>query len=337
MRGIGHRSSPGGNASERYECRLTPASPTPTRRIPLVDVARGVALAAMTVYHFAWDLETFGYLLPGTIGQTGWVLFARAIATTFLFLAGMSLVLAHGDGFRAGTFIKRTGMVAGAALLVSIATRFTHPDAWIFFGILHAIALFSILSVPFARLPWWTAALAAVAVQIVDRLVADDRFTGPLWFLGLHETQPVSNDFVPLFPWWSATLAGVAAMKLLQGTTVWRRIGEARLPAMAQRPLAFVGQNSLLYYLVHQPVLIGALSAWVWAFGGPDVTPGFQHACQQRCEETGGETVCRSFCGCVTKGLAGEGLLEPFAGGTLDGEGEARADALIQQCRDASD
>ena len=64
------------------------------RRIEWLDVARGAALIAMAVYHFTWDLEFFGYVLPGTTGFGAWKLFARCIASSFLFLVGISLVLA---------------------------------------------------------------------------------------------------------------------------------------------------------------------------------------------------------------------------------------------------
>ena len=37
----------------------------PGRRLTRLDVARGVALVAMAIYHFTWDLEFFGYVPPG--------------------------------------------------------------------------------------------------------------------------------------------------------------------------------------------------------------------------------------------------------------------------------
>jgi len=35
----------------------------------------------------------------------------------------------------------------------------------------------------------------------------------------------------------------------------------------AAQPLALLGRWSLSFYMVHQPVLIGALLAWRWAAG----------------------------------------------------------------------
>lgn len=78
-------------------------------RIDTIDLARGLALVAMAIYHFAWDLEFFGYAEPGLTALPGWKLFARSIASSFLFLVGVSLVLAHGRGIRWKGFWRQIG------------------------------------------------------------------------------------------------------------------------------------------------------------------------------------------------------------------------------------
>ncbi|HEX5933878.1 MAG TPA: heparan-alpha-glucosaminide N-acetyltransferase, partial [Pseudorhizobium sp.] len=129
----------------------TPSPAVP--RITVIDTLRGVALLAMASYHFTWDLEFFGYLEPGTATHGWWKIYARAIASSFLFLAGISLVLAHYPAIRWRSFWKRFAMVAGAALAISIATFIAVRGAWIFFGILHCIAVASLAGLAFVRLP----------------------------------------------------------------------------------------------------------------------------------------------------------------------------------------
>jgi uncharacterized membrane protein len=90
----------------------------PAPRIQTIDLARGAALLAMATYHFAWDLEFFGYVDPGMTAQGGWKLFARCIASSFLFLVGVSLVLAMA-GIRWPGFLRRL-VVAGASLAISM-------------------------------------------------------------------------------------------------------------------------------------------------------------------------------------------------------------------------
>ncbi|WP_273795314.1 heparan-alpha-glucosaminide N-acetyltransferase domain-containing protein, partial [Brucella intermedia] len=55
-------------------------APSSRIRLGRIDIARGIALITMAVYHFGWDLEFFGYMAPGTTAHGGWKLFARCIA-----------------------------------------------------------------------------------------------------------------------------------------------------------------------------------------------------------------------------------------------------------------
>src|SRR5688572_20187958 len=88
---------------------------TGTHRMVLLDALRGLALVAMALYHFVWDLEFFGYVAAGTAGTGGWRMFARLIASSFLFLAGYSLVLGQFPKLRPRAFIIRFAKIAGAA------------------------------------------------------------------------------------------------------------------------------------------------------------------------------------------------------------------------------
>ena len=122
-------------------------------RIWVLDVARTAALLAMASYHFTYDLQMFGLVPPGTAVSGFFYGYARAIAGTFLFLAGLGLWLAHGRGIRWGAFLRRWAKIVAAAALVSVATWFALPGWFVFFGILHCIAVSSLLGLGFLRLP----------------------------------------------------------------------------------------------------------------------------------------------------------------------------------------
>lgn len=158
-------------------------------RIPLIDQARGVALIAMAIYHFTWDLGFFGYIELETAATGGWRIFARVIAGSFLFLVGFSLVLGHQQGFRPRPFFIRLGKIAAAAAAITVATWFAFPQTFIFFGILHAIAaasLIGLLRAPAGRRHALLAAAAAVAAPLYLRAPFFDH--PALWWVGLPST-----------------------------------------------------------------------------------------------------------------------------------------------------
>ncbi len=129
-----------------------------------VDIARTGALAGMVVFHFVYDLDLFGWLPRGT-SATGWFWYhARIVAGSFLFLAGLSLWLAHGQGIRWGAFWRRLAMVGGAAAAVTVVTHFALPGLTIFYGILHSIAVSSLVGLLFLRLPALLTLAVAAAV-----------------------------------------------------------------------------------------------------------------------------------------------------------------------------
>src|SRR5690606_23397783 len=236
--------------------------PKPRGRIDAIDIARGAALVAMAIYHFAWDLEFFGYVPASMTAVGGWKLFARCIASSFLFLVGVSLFLGHANGIRWRGYWRRLAMVAGAALAISVATYIAVPDGFIFFGILHQITLASVLGLLFLRLPAAVTLIVAAAVIAAPHYLRSPFFDDPWWWwTGLSENRPRSNDYVPVFPWFGAVLAGIAAARIAEQTGLFAKLTTLRAPLWAW-PLVFGGRHSLAVYLIHQPVLI----ALIWLF-----------------------------------------------------------------------
>jgi uncharacterized membrane protein len=309
-------------------------------RIALIDTLRGVALIAMATYHFTWDLEFFGYVDPGTATHGFFRIYARSIASTFLFLAGVGLVLAHTPQIRWQSFWKRFAMVAGAALAISIATFVAFPTEWIYFGILHNIAVSSLVGLAFLRLPIAVTALAALAVvaaMVADSSLAPGSLEWPLFdtrllsWIGFADTPPRSNDYVPLFPWLAALLAGIVFARVAM-----RRGWLEKLAALQTRPnlLSKAGRHSLAVYLLHQPILIGLvyLFSLVHPAPPPDPRIGYVGSCQMSCENTGGEeAICQRFCGCTADRLIAGQLMTPLQTGAIQPQDD-RIQAIADEC-----
>ncbi len=228
-----------------------------TPRILALDLARTAAVIGMVVFHFTVDLQMFGYVPPDTTFQPFWYYFARLVAGSFLFLAGISLWLAHGNRLRWPAFWRRFAKIAAAALLVSVVSRWTTPAAPIHFGILHAIAACSLIALAFLRLSPFVTLATAAAVFALQWAIQSPVFD-PIWLVwtGLAETRPPMADYVPVFPWLAPCLAGLAVAKL----NALPRLGLQPTPAL--RALTFPGRHSLIIYLLHQPILIAGFTAY---------------------------------------------------------------------------
>ncbi|WP_417722306.1 heparan-alpha-glucosaminide N-acetyltransferase [Salipiger sp.] len=229
-------------------------APPAGRRIAELDIARSLALLAMAVFHLAWDLTSFGFLPRDTMQAPEWRAFARLIAGSFLFLSGISLWLAHGSGLRTAAFLRRLWMLAAMAALVSVATRIALPQAWIRFGILHALVVSSCLGLAAMHLPRPLLALAAVGALALGAVELPGAGAAWLW-LGIAAHRPPMLDYVPILPWSGVFLAGILAARCLAG-----RIPAPLDPATrAVRLAAWPGRHSLMLYLAHQPILYGAV------------------------------------------------------------------------------
>lgn len=309
-------------------------------RIGLLDTLRGIALLAMASYHGTWDFEFFGYLDPGT-AETGWLkIYARIIASTFLFMAGFSLVLANRPNIRWHPFWKRFAMIAAAAIAISIVTRIAMPREWIYFGILHSIAVLSLIGVGFLTLPvalTYGVTIALFIGWIVDIVYIPGAFDlasfNPryLAWLGLAVSPERSNDFVPLFPWALAFFAGLSAASLALRTDLLHRV--ARLGTGGSL-LARVGRHSLVFYLLHQPILFGLvyLLSLVAPAPKPDPAVGYLRQCQASCVKSAGESLCRSFCECTLTAMKGQSLFEPLQSGAIQADKNDQIQRIALQC-----
>lgn len=235
-------------------------NPSSASRLRLVDALRGFAVAQMIVYHFIYDLAYFGWVNLAMTRDQPWIAWRTAIVTQFLLLVGVSLVLRTSFKPSAADFWKRWAQIAAAALLVSLGSWLVFGQRFIYFGILHFVAAALLLARPLLLLRAWNIALGIVCVAI-GLAYANEFFNWPLaTIIGFMTFKPSTEDYVPLFPWIGVVLIGTGLASLWQRTD-WR-VPAALLPLNERAPrwLLFLGTWALTIYLVHQPVLLAAMT-----------------------------------------------------------------------------
>ena len=229
-----------------------------------VDVARGVAIIMMVVYHTTYDLEALGgYDIDATSG--GWALFADATAGLFLLLVGVSLAISRArttlTGWRLfGKYLAR-GLRIFAYGMILTGVFLVLDMGVVAFGILHLIGVSIILAYPFLKLRWTNLVLGALIFAAGQYVLAQDLVSENYWLLpfGVVPEGVMMPDYRPLLPWFGVVLIG-----LFVGNVIY---ADGRKPAslpnkapLVARPLLPLGRNSLFVYLIHQPIVIAVLA-----------------------------------------------------------------------------
>jgi uncharacterized membrane protein len=214
-----------------------------------IDVFRGMAIVLMVTFHFSYDLTVFGWADFSTAKDIEWRIFRTFIVSSFLLAVGMSSYLAYHKSFNKKKFTKTVGKLISVSLFISIGSFFMHPGSWVYFGIIHFITLALPISVLFVRAPY--IALVIGTGCIVGYWVGILNFY-PFWeWSVLHLGIPTQTvDLVSFFPWIGVVLIGVFVM--------YKELFNINIKSSTiSNKLAFLGQHSLIIYLVHQPILYG--------------------------------------------------------------------------------
>ncbi len=232
-------------------------------RFEWLDVLRALAIVWMALFHLAFDLNHFGLLEQRHAFHRDalWTTQRTCIVSLFLFCAGLGQAAAWQAAQGWPRFWKRWAQIAACALLVSAGSAVMFPKSWIFFGVLHGVAVMLILTrLTAAWGPWlWPAGALALVLPWV---LSGGPFDQPwLRWLGLATKKPVTEDYVPVLPWLGVMWWGLAAgLWLLKRQPDWLGAG---VPPLLQ-PLAVLGRWSLSFYMLHQPVFLGLILAGRW-------------------------------------------------------------------------
>lgn len=303
-------------------------------RLPAIDIARGIAVIAMVVFHTSWDLSMLSLVDLDVGNSPGWALFARAIAAAFLAIAGIGLAMASGDGIRWKHFLRRLAVICVCAAIITLGTRIAFPDSYIFFGILHNMALSSVIALPFLLLPRFVAALAALVFLALPHFVSGGVFDErALAFLGLGSFPPLTYDWVPIFPWTGYLLAGIGMADLVVGLLPKGGGGQIG------RGLATLGRYSLIIYLLHQPLIFGALFGLRQMTGPNQAAEAgpFLRNCVRTCEDQGqDQKLCQATCKCTVDALRRDGIFTAIREGQASGEFLQRAGNRAAECLKSS-
>jgi len=221
------------------------------KRLQEIDSLRGVAIVLMVTYHFNFDLFWLNLADVDPFG-TFWSIIGEITRYLFLGLVGVSIAL---SGRGHVMQLKRGLKIFAWGLVITAVTWLTVGEGFVFFGILHLIGVSIPIVVLFKHKPCLSVIIAFVVLilgQVLSAIEVQSIWLSPLGF-DVKGFYPL--DYFPIFPWLAAPLIG-----LVIGEFLYKDRQPSCLAVINKIPgLSLFGQNALFIYLVHQPLLIGAL------------------------------------------------------------------------------
>jgi len=231
-----------------------------------IDSLRGIAILMMVAFHVLFDLSYVG-ASTFNVYAGFWLYFARATATIFLLLVGISLTLSYSRALHVKEpeqklyrkYLTRGSTIFTWGLVITVMTRIFLREGFVVWGILHLIGISIVVAYPLLKLRYRNLVLG-LSFMALGLFLKNVTVTLP-WFLwlGLPPQHFYSVDYFPILPWFGVVLIGV----FLGNTLYTNYTRNFKLRDLSQvkgiRLLSFLGRHSLLIYLIHQPILITAL------------------------------------------------------------------------------
>ncbi len=226
------------------------------RRIWELDALRGLALLGMIGIHLIYDLvDLFGvwhWQMPAW-----YLLFKNNYGAIFLLISGISATLGS-HPVKRGLQVFLCGFLCTAATVGMFLLGAAGKDIIIYIGVLQCLGLCMMLWPLFRRLPQWGLVGLGLLMAAAGLYLRTKAFPFPwLMPLGFAPYGFASSDYFPLLPNLGYFLLGAALGKKVYGDKQSRFL-TARFPF-----LQWCGRNSLLIYLLHQPIL--AAGVWLLA------------------------------------------------------------------------
>lgn len=235
-------------------------TPPKTGRFAEIDLLRGIAVVLMIIYHALFDLVFFQEWELNLESGPFWAI-GRSAAVLFVGLAGVSMSLAwtRKHGKKEQPFIQRGLQLLGLGFILTLFTWIVFPSNVIWFGVLHLIGTGLILGIIFLERPRAAAIVGSILTILGIYFSMPTIQTQLPFIIPVFPVSFSTFDYFPLLPWLGVFLLGISTGNYLYPHGNPRREWTWNGNGIIEKTLKWMGQNSLILYFAHQPVIVGSL------------------------------------------------------------------------------
>lgn len=238
------------------------------KRYALPDIIRGLILLSMLAFHTVWDMVyIFGQDWDWFKSYQAYI-WQQSICWSFVLLSGFCWSFGRRKW-------KRGLVVFGAGLIISLITLIFMPENRVLFGVLTLLGSSMLIMIPLEKILRKVNPYIGLICTFFLFLYTKNINYGTIgwkkfgyvrlpkeWYSNLFSAYwgfPAggfySTDYFGIFPWLFLFVAGYFFYRIFE-----RKQWMGVLMKGDIRPLVVLGKNSLLVYMVHQPLVYGVLT-----------------------------------------------------------------------------
>ena len=228
-------------------------------RLHALDFTRGIACLSMPIFHTVFNLYVVGLVDSPWTTHMFWQVYQVLGLGTFVLVSGMAFTISTRKSVNWLRLYKRALKLAAIALTITLVTYLLMPERFVRFGVLHFFAATIVLAPMLRPLRLWLVIPGLIIIALGFVVTKAGLYPEPwLYIIGLMSERPRSMDYIPLVPWFGVFLLGMGLANLLPVTY-------KKTPAKTwMKPVIYLGQHSLSFYIIHQIVVFGLL--WTIAY-----------------------------------------------------------------------
>ncbi len=221
-------------------------------RYAILDAYRGLCVVVMVIYHAAFDLAINGFIPITLLINPVMDILHPVFAGSFVLMSGATCRFSRSN-------LKKGIVLALCAASVSAATYLFARDMFVSFGILHFLAagalIYHILGRLFEKYENIAAPLCFALFLVLYFIFPIIIKTPGLAFAGFPTLSYESGDYYPLLPWIFLFMFGAFVGGVIKSNRMPSFFYRFRFPLFEK-----IGRFSLIIYLVHQPLIYGAVT-----------------------------------------------------------------------------
>lgn len=243
---------------------------TYSNRLQRIDEIRGFTLISMIIYHFMWDLRYIADFNISWYGGTASNIWQKSICITFIFISGFCFSFGKKR-------LKRSLIIFMCGALISAVTFILMPENRVVFGVLTFLGSAGFITIIVDKLnkiivskinesTFNLTMLIGMLLLFISffnvnfgyiffpkktllpKYLYDGYF---MTFIGFPDPSFFSTDYFAILPWIFLYLSGYFMQKTIGNKQdVVKYLLNDRF-----KFISYLGRNSLIIYMVHQPVL----------------------------------------------------------------------------------